>query len=366
MKKQKKLLALVLTFSIISFAGCNKVGNTSSGVGFASSEIISSSEEMTSSEEIVSSEVSSEETSTETKTESSPTSKAVTSNKTESKNSIPSTVNSSTNNSSNDSNITNEPITLQLNVPTTYYGYPVYFCLDIEIKGKESYQLEALGMGNNEDACWGTSEYTDVITGEIIRWVYNCKTIDVNGAKDIMYNHVYPVGAGKTLVKAVGVKNECERFDQPLEKYIIFDIKRDTSSYGPIRKVVLYTTAPNTTEVTESIKKEIKTVFYKNFGHYSTEEPEYSIGDIFRIDNTEKHYRVFEYYLEEHYSLSEEECPSNTFYQHAWLADNSGNKIAGSDEYMDMGKVYDKNGNLLFNLESFSIVDFKYWSATQK
>lgn len=274
-----------------------------------------------------------------------------------------------------------EIMTLQLNVATSYHGYPVYFCLSSEISGTDSYQLEALGMGNNEIACSGPSEYTDINTGETVCWVGDQDAVGgIVGAKDIMYGYVYPAGAGKTLVNAVGVINEPEHFDQPLNKYIVFnvkDIEQDLElkeqKTTTTHKIVFYSTKYNN-ETLQNITKDLQTVFYKSFGYYATSTVENTPVDTFHIDNTEKHYSVHKYYLEVSTTLTEEYFPpSDDPYQdghtleslqHAWLADNNGDKIPDSDEYMDGGDVYNSNKNLIFSFDKWN--HFIYWQTTQR
>ncbi len=360
----KKLSALILTLLILMLAGCKSNATESGTVSdFQSDTAVIKNSSTVETDNNSSEENSSKDESVTDAANINSVNPPVNSKNNNNKNSTvsktekPNVSNNPSTNAENNSNKT-EIKAIKFYEVTTYYGFTGYFCT---IQG--DIILKELGLGNdNQNAAKGITEYYNIDTGEPIFFCVNStKATD----RDIAEKTDENAGRAKIPVKVINDR-KYEKFNQPLEKYIIFDVKRDTSSYGPIRKVVLYTTTPNTNEMTAKIKKQIKTVFYKNFGHYSPEEPEYSIVDIFHIDDTEKLYRVFEYYLEEHYSLSEEECPPNTFYQHAWLADNSGNKIAGSDEYMDMGKVYDTNGNFLFSLKTFSAVDFEYWSATKK
>lgn len=84
---------------------------------------------------------------------------------------------------------------IQLEVPTTYYGYTGYFTLsDYET----DVHLVELGIGTDNSAAVITcTEYRDINSEELLYFVAE---LDVVSGKDLLYNHVYPAGAGKTYV----------------------------------------------------------------------------------------------------------------------------------------------------------------------
>ncbi len=85
--------------------------------------------------------------------------------------------------------------TIQLEMVTTYYGYTGYFTLS---QLRSDVHLTELGIGDNAKASICATEYTDIDTNKCLRFVFDG---DVISGKDLMYNHVYPAGAGKTPVK---------------------------------------------------------------------------------------------------------------------------------------------------------------------
>lgn len=85
--------------------------------------------------------------------------------------------------------------TLQLEVPTTYYGYRGYFTMS-QLRSDVHIENVIPGTNNNTVTICAT-EYQDVESGKTVRFVFQAT---ITEAKDLLYNHVYPAGAGETQV----------------------------------------------------------------------------------------------------------------------------------------------------------------------
>lgn len=136
---------------------------------------------------------------------------------TSSNNSTTSSVNSSTNSTS--SEVTNESDvttsfptdaiviesgetypTIKLEVLTTYHGYVGYFTMSQSLKEAEEL-LEEIVPGS--DGYWAAvcaTEYINVETNKTVRFVLQSDNME---GKHLLYDHVYPAGAGKTKVNVV-------------------------------------------------------------------------------------------------------------------------------------------------------------------
>ena len=87
--------------------------------------------------------------------------------------------------------------TIQLEVPTTYYGYTGYFTLSML---QADVHLTELGIGDNTKASICATEYTDLNSNKCVRFIFTPSSESV--VKNLM-NKVYQNGAGSIIVNAV-------------------------------------------------------------------------------------------------------------------------------------------------------------------
>lgn len=86
--------------------------------------------------------------------------------------------------------------TIQLEVPTTYYGYIGYFTL-----GDTETHLVESGLGaDNSLARFASTEYFDIETRTCLLFVFEGTIVD---KKNLEYNHVFMVGKSSTAVNVV-------------------------------------------------------------------------------------------------------------------------------------------------------------------
>lgn len=218
----KKLFILAIIIIVTILSGCHKANNTSSDIssayGFDNSSLNISSENNESDGNVISDISSKVESSNTSETVSNVESKPTNTTSNTSSISKPVETNSNTSSVSNpdngNTNISNESKpadntssetkpaepqykTIQLDVVTTYYGYTGYFTLS---QLQSDVHLTELGIGDNTKASIAATEYKDVNSNQTLRFVFEGTIIEV---KDLMYNHVYPAGAGKTFVKVL-------------------------------------------------------------------------------------------------------------------------------------------------------------------
>ena len=90
--------------------------------------------------------------------------------------------------------------TIKLEVLTTYYGYVGYFTMSQSLKeAKELIEEIVPGSCNYKIGVCAT-EYVDVETNKTVRFVLQNENME---GKDLLYDYVYPAGAGKTKVNVV-------------------------------------------------------------------------------------------------------------------------------------------------------------------
>lgn len=86
---------------------------------------------------------------------------------------------------------------IQLEVPTTYYGYSGYFSLSNNLN---DVHLVELGIATTNYGCIASTEYHDITTDATVFFVFDATIVEY---KDLLYNHVFIVGVGTTDVNAV-------------------------------------------------------------------------------------------------------------------------------------------------------------------
>ena len=197
----KKLSALILTLLILMLAGCKSNATESGTVSDFQSDTALIKNSSTAETDNSSSEENS------SKDESAPEMEKTITVPTNSKpnnvsgNSKQSEISSSekTLNSTTENTPNNKPTeykTIQLETVTTYYGYTGYFTLSML---QSDVHLVELGIGtDNSKALICASEYIDIDSNKTLRFIFEG---DIRAGKDLMYNHVYPAGAGKTPAK---------------------------------------------------------------------------------------------------------------------------------------------------------------------
>ncbi len=88
--------------------------------------------------------------------------------------------------------------TIQLEVPTTYYGYSGYFTLS---DSRSDIHLVESGLGtDNSMAAMASTEYFDITTGSSVFFIFEGTIVEY---KDLLYNHIYVVGLASTKVNAI-------------------------------------------------------------------------------------------------------------------------------------------------------------------
>ncbi len=88
--------------------------------------------------------------------------------------------------------------TIQLEVPTTYYGYRGYFTFS---GSHDDIHLVESGIGtDNSLACGASTEYFDIETRKCLLFIFEGTIVD---KKNLEYNHVFMVGKSSTAVNVV-------------------------------------------------------------------------------------------------------------------------------------------------------------------
>ena len=206
----KKLLILAIVTILLVLSGCTK-NNTSSGDISSADNILNASQieetESTTSENnnnVNSTTSTSEVTSTvsdSSKVESKPaptTKPAETSSTTPTTPSKPAESQKPAESKPSESKPAEPQYkTIQLEVPTTYYGYTGYFTLSML---QTDIHLTELGIGDNLKSSICATEYTDVNSNKCVRFIF---TPSSEGDVKNLMNKVYQNGAGSVTVNAI-------------------------------------------------------------------------------------------------------------------------------------------------------------------